>query len=223
MDNRTRKYADIFDQFIVDCANSAADDFGYPRPGKAFFESLYKDLKPGIRGNLGIGIDQGLLLSDGRTFKLASLGEKKGPYNWFSRQRNRQELMVNWEYFVQVAEFIRLSNIVTTESQKIKFEDGLMDLAIYEQGELYLCCEVKVNSRQVSSLLAGVRKYQSGIDFSLPDRGNDSIRKAKYLLQHRPTYFSIVGIGIRREFYVHFPAKNQFELVEDMIPYAQML
>ena len=112
MDARTKYFSSYFERSIIRCANCAADEFGYARPPAEFFDNLKTRLPWGVRACLGIGLESGLLIIDGRTFKLASIGEEKGPYNWFSRQNPRRELMVNWEYFVQVAEFIRMSRAV---------------------------------------------------------------------------------------------------------------
>jgi hypothetical protein len=54
----------------------------------------------------------------------------------------------------------------------------------------------------------------------MPDRGNDPLRKAKYLIHQRPLFFYLVAIGVRYEFNVSFPEGKAFELQEDIIPFV---
>jgi hypothetical protein len=94
-----------------------------------------------------------------------------------------------------------------------------MDIALYHGDQLVVCCEVKEKTVQLSGLLQGIITYESGIDWDAPDRGNDPLRKAKYLSDKRPEYFYLMSIGSRREFAVSFPEGKEFELVETLIPY----
>ncbi len=61
-------------------------------------------------------------------------------------------------------------------------------------------------------------QYQKG---PLPkaDRGNDPLRKAKYLKKNQPEYFYGMAIGVRHEFKVAYPSDQNFELTRDVIPY----
>jgi hypothetical protein len=52
----------------------------------------------------------------------------------------------------------------------------------------------------------------------LKDRGNDPLRKAKYIKKLKPKYFYLVSIGRRFEFRVEYPNNVQFQLVEDLVP-----
>ena len=103
------------------------------------------------------------------------------------------------------------------------FEDDLMDIAVYADNNLLICCEVKEKSSALKELIIGIKKYQEEVDFSVPDRGNDALRKAKYLIKHKPKYFSAVAIGMRFEFSVKYEGKTQFKLHEDIIPLTKSL
>ena|GEM_PF-4663720 len=50
------------------------------------------------------------------------------------------------------------------------------------------------------------------------DRGNDSLRKTKYIVNLKPQYFYLVSIGRRFEFRIEYPDNMQFQLVEDLVP-----
>ena len=126
---------------------------------------------------------------------------------------------VNWEYFPQVAEYVRLVPVAARHGLNLAFEDGLMDIALYRDDQLVVCCEVKEKSVQLSALLRGIRQYESGIDWDIADRGNDPLRKAKYLSEKKPNYLYLMSIGGRREYSVFFPDDKEFELVETLIPY----
>jgi hypothetical protein len=57
------------------------------------------------------------------------------------------------------------------------------------------------------------------VEFEAADRGNDPLRKAKYLLRRLPPYFSAIAIGCRLDFSVLYEGDG-FELVEDLVPFA---
>ena len=132
---------------------------------------------------------------DGHRFTLEGLDAHKGPYAFFSRSSS-SEPAPNWEYFVQVAEYLRLHAAVKWRGLRVTFEDDLMDLAVYSDDGLQWCVEVKEQAaRQLAPLVAGIRQHGQRVDFEVPDRGNDPLRKAKYLVCRRPPYFSAVAIG----------------------------
>ncbi len=64
------------------------------------------------------------------------MGRSKGPYNWFSRDNTNQKLNPNWEYFIQVAEYVRLSQAFKNEDYALTFEDSLMDIGVYRNNKL---------------------------------------------------------------------------------------
>jgi hypothetical protein len=160
------------------------------------------------------------VISQGYTFLLKGLAPNKGPYHWFSRFASERRPNPNWEYYVQVAEYVRLSNALAGRGYELTFEDDLMDVGIYRDGQLVVCCEIKEKSSQAVRLVSRMRAYQSRVDLSEPDRGNDALRKAKYLVRKRPKYFYLVAIGARFEFSVLYPHEYSFELREDLLPFV---
>jgi hypothetical protein len=96
-----------------------------------------------------------------------------------------------------------------------------MDLTLYEDNRLVVCVEVKERADQVQGLIRGLRRFAPTVDLAAPDRGNDPLRKAKYIVRHRPVYFSCVALGIRLEYWVDYSPKGcAFQLVDDLIPWS---
>ena len=123
-----------------------------------------------------------------------------------------------WEYFVQIAEYIRLYEAFKAKNVELRFEDDLMDIGIYRNKNLWVCCEIKEKSAQAQNLIRGVKKYQAASELPDSDRRNDPLRKAKYNVKLRPHYFYLVSIGRRFEFRIEYPENMQFQLVEDLVP-----
>ncbi len=212
-----------FDKYFKNWVKSACKDWGCPEPSDEYYAKVYRRLPEGLRSLLGLGLEEGIIISKGRTFTLEGLPPKKGPYNWFSQSSGKEpapkEPIPNWEYFIQVAEFVRLYHIAKAKSLMLTFEDDLMDLALYQNDKLVVCCEVKEQKNQIKKLIKGIKDYQQAIDFTVDDRSNDPLRKAKYIVKRRPEYFCGVAIGVRFEYRVSYPEGQAFQLTEDAIPW----
>jgi hypothetical protein len=148
---------------------------------------------------------------------LSGLATGKGPYALFSRSTARSVPAPNWEYFVQAAEFVRLLRVLAGSGLRVDFEDDLMDLSVYDDFTVLWCIEVKEKASQLASLLKGIRAEAAAVDFERPDRHDDALRKCKYLVRHRPQYFSLVAIGQRLDFSVDHH-DGGFELTHDLVP-----
>lgn len=209
-----------FDEHIRNWAASACEEWKYPSPSDSWYKKVYSRLPNGLRRIIAQGVTEGCIIPIGPKFTLAGIKGGKGPYAWFSRSPSKA-LAPNWEYFVQAAEYCRLRSIATEKGLTVTFEDGLMDIAVYADNSLLICCEIKEKASELKKLVTGIKGYQGGVDFSEPDRGNDALRKAKYLIKHRPKYFSAIAIGMRFEFTVSYEGKRQFMLHEDIIPLTQ--
>ena len=98
-----------------------------------------------------------------------------------------------------------------------------MDLAVRAEGQLLWCIEVKEQAIQLDELLAGLESHSNGVDLDAPDRGNDPLRKAKYLVKHRPKFFSGVAIGMQRDFEVNYRGARAFDLLEARPPLDALL
>lgn len=207
-----------FDSVFRHWAWTACAEWGYPEPDEAYYREAFSRLSPGLRTLLAAGLQDGLIIPQGRTFTLRGLAPGKGPYAWFSRYPHVQRANPNWEYYVQVAEYVRLSRLATATGLTVKFEDGLMDLALYQGDTLQVCVEVKERRTQLQRLLQRLRMHEPKVDLDAPDRGNDPLRKAKYLVKRRPRYLCGVALGARLEYRVDYPEGAAFRLVEDVVP-----
>lgn len=207
-----------FDNQFHGWVRSACEDWGYDVPSEEWFAKVYGRLPQGVRASLGLGLKSELVITKGRFFTMKSLPPEKGPYNWFSRYAGQREPAPNWEYFVHVAEFIRFYSIAIEHGLSVAFEDDTMDISVYCGKQLVIYCEVKERVTQIEELIRGVRSYQSYVDLTAPDRGNDPLRKAKCIVEKKPDYFVGVAIGARMEYRVMYLGNTSFTLVRDMVP-----
>ena len=198
----------------------ACEEWKFPEPSQDYYSKIANRLPYGLQSLLFQGIKDGLIILEGKNFFIQSKTNKKGPYNWFSNFSSKKEPAPNWEWFVHAAEFVRFSNIANTNNLTVAFEDDLMDIALYKDKKLVVCCEVKEKSDKLMELIKGIKMYQNNIDFTISDRGNDPLRKAKYIIKRRPEYFCGVAIGTRFEFKVNYPNIGSFGLTEDIIPWV---
>ena len=95
-----------------------------------------------------------------------------------------------------------------------------MDLALYHGNALLVCVEVKEKADHLRHLMQQVKEYEPAVDLHAPDRGDDPLRKAKYIVRGRPQYFAGVAIGARLEYRVEYPQEQAFRLAEDVIPWV---
>ncbi len=212
-----------FDTYFRDCVKAACQEWNYPMPSDRYSPRVYERLPEGLRTSLGLGLSQGLIIPKGRAFTLEGLLSGKGPYNWLSRSVAR-EPNPNWEYFVQVAEFVRLHNIVshlTDLGLSVTFEDHTMDIALYQKDKLLVYYEVKEKVSQLQELIEGIKDcgYDS-VDLTIRDRGNDPLQKVKCIMKQKPEYFSGVAVGARFEYKVIYSGEKSFRLVKDIIPWV---
>lgn len=205
-----------FDTEFRAWAHAACEAWGYEAIDDSWLDAAYERLPRGLRTVLGRGLADGLVETvEGFRFRLPLLPEYKGPYAWLGKSSTGVPA-VHWEYYVQVAEYVRLAS--ADGDRVVSFEDDLMDVTVYEDDQLLLACEVKERSEQVAPLLEGIRRYGAGFDADEPDHGNDPLRKAKYITKARPPYFTLVAIGHRREFSVAYEADGTWRLIDDVVP-----
>ena len=198
-------------------ASSAFRECGFDAPLTPIVEKVLSRLPSGLREMIAVGIEREVVVPQAHLFTLQGLGPGKGPYSWFSRDNKNKSINPNWEYFVQVAEYVRLVLLAQGSDFRVTFEDDLMDIGVYRDNRLILCCEVKETATQAARLVEGIRKYEAGVDWEVSDRGNDPLRKAKYLLKRRPAFFSVFAIGLRHEFSVE-ETNEGFHLEPDIVP-----
>jgi len=208
-----------FDNYFRDWVKTACTEWGYPVPSDSYYAKVYERLPEGLRALLGFGLNSGLIIpKEGWAFTLKGLPCGKGPYHWFSRNRRPKEPAPNWEYFVHVAEFVRLHTIAAIRNLLVTFEEDTMDIALYQDNRLIVYCEVKERVSQIQKLIKGIKGYQSAVDLGAPDRGNDPLRKAKCIVIRKPEYFVGVAIGARFDYKVIYLGERSFQLVRDVVP-----
>jgi len=214
-----------FDHIFREWVQQTCEEWNYEPPSESYYSEIYARLPFGLRTTLAFGQKYGILIDVGKSktgsagFRPIGLPELKGPYSWFEKDNQRKQPRPAWEYFIQVAEYIRLYEAFKDKNCTLTFEDDLMDIALYYNNNLKVCCEIKEKSTQAEKLIEGIKEYENAIYLASDDRGNDPLRKAKYIVNFRPDYFYVVSIGRRFEFRCIYPESKQFQLSEDIIPF----
>lgn len=120
------------------------------------------------------------------------------------------------EFYVQVADYSRLRFAAERRGLVVRLEDKLLDIAVWSGSSLLLFVENKVDAREAIKLVERMQKYGAeGVDLDAPDRGNDPLRKSKYLFAARggPKYFAVSAIGHEAVYRVDYAdAGNRFTL-----------
>lgn len=102
-----------------------------------------------------------------------------------------------------------------------------MDITVWAGSNLLLYVENKVTFAQARSLLVGMGGYgDTGFGLDDLDKGNDHLRKAKYLVRDnvRPKFFALSAIGYRQLFKVEYvDTNNRFRLIESPEPFTAPL
>lgn len=189
--------------------------FGYRRLDAFQIATWLARLPEATRSWIGRGFRERIVVPGAEDWTFALTGAAgKGPYAWFSRDRGPGTPSPNWEYFFQVAEFVR-TRVALGGSYDVGFEDGLMDVSVRREGRLLWYTEVKTSRSQIEMLLAKLALLgDAGVPHAQPDRGNDALRKAKYLVRHRPPHLTLVGGEDRRHFDIEYQEPVGFTIVE---------
>ena len=170
---------------------AAAGEFGYPVPSPDWAAATVDRLGPDLMAAILAGVAEADVELVGPRFRLPGLCAGKGPYAWFSRSSHGVPAP-NWEYFVQVATWLHVRRCVPSPVV-VGFEDDLMDVSVRSDGAVVWCVEVKERAAQLQPLLRRLIEHGRHVDLDSPDRSNDALRKAKYLVRHRPQWFSLVA------------------------------
>lgn len=217
-------YSTEFDNFFRKMVNRSCIEWNYPKPDENYYNAIYERIPLGLQSILAYGLIKGLILDVGNSnsnsagFRPYGVPEDKGPYSWFERDSSKKQPRPCWEYYVHLSEYIRLYESFKSKSIELKFEDNLMDIGMYKNGNLWICCEIKEKSSQARKLIKDIKQFEDANDLPDDDRGKDPLRKAKYISRYKPDYFYLVSMGRRYEFRVEYPQGMNFELVEDMVP-----
>jgi hypothetical protein len=218
------KDTDRFDRFFREIVHRTCAEWNYPVPGEEYFSKVYRRLPPGLRSMISLGLSRGLIREVARSktgaaaFRPIGVPDSKGPYSFFEKDKERRQPNPCREYLVQLAEYIRLYEAIEGKGFEIRFEDDLMDIAIYDGQRLLVCYEVKEQSSVAGRSVQEIKRYGEQKVLPKKVRGDDALQKAHYLVKHKPEYFSVVSIGRRFEFKVEYPPDKQFQLIEDLTP-----
>src|SRR4051812_25352209 len=118
--------SDEFRRLILVWGDAASTEWGYAPPSQEWVARIEQRLPPGLRTAIVDAFARGVVVPErGHLFRVAAIGEHKGPYGWFSRSPTTGEPAPNWEYFVQVAEFDRRAAAAQGSSLRVDFEDDL--------------------------------------------------------------------------------------------------
>lgn len=129
---------------------------------------------------------------------------------------------VHWEYLIQAAEYARVFSVLAPKGYLVGVEDRLMDITVSDDSrELLWYIEVKESAVGLVRFAEEIRRLgQDGFDPDASDRGRDGLRKAKYLMRYKPTYFSLSATGMRLDFAVDYQDDGTFEMRPDVVPLA---
>jgi hypothetical protein len=75
-------------------------------------ESAVASLPTELQSALGHGLREGTLKIDGTNFSLPGLRPKKGPYALLTKDPVAMRPLLNLEYYVHVAEYLRLDRLL---------------------------------------------------------------------------------------------------------------
>lgn len=146
--------------------------------------------------------------------------DRKGPRGgqWMLEHAGEGRINPCWELYVQLADYSRIRTVAERHGLTTRLEDRLMDITVYAGKKLILYVENKAKKQQAHHLLVRMRKYgESGFDIDAPDKGNDPLRKAKYLVREGayPKYFALSAVDFEQMFLVEYhDKKNRFTLHE---------
>ncbi|MCL4519425.1 MAG: hypothetical protein M1587_09525 [Thaumarchaeota archaeon] len=201
-----------FDKLYRNWVKSVTAAWHIEEPKDDYYAIVYNRISEDIQTRIVSGIKDGLIIPAGTEFSVYNQLESRGPYHWFSRNR-APEPCPNWEYFVQLVEFARLVSVLKDKrGYKVLFQDGTVDISVYKDKRLYVLTEIKESANQVQTLIQDIKKHEDSIDYTVSDKTDDSLRKAKYIVERRPQYFSLVASGAHLDFKVSYPSGKEFEL-----------
>ena len=160
------------------------------------------------------GIKIGIIKNKGNFFILKTDSSKK--YDAFT---------LNREYFTQFATLISLITEYRYPLKDCQFEYNLMDICVFRNKKPFIYVEAKTTDYSAKKLYKEINeKYSKNIDSfkNEPDRGNDALRKAKYIFKDRPEYFYLVTPKHKLTFNIKYTKKG-FSLNEIKdIPYFEL-
>jgi len=146
------------------------------------------------------GVEKGIIKTEGNLFILKTDTSKR--YDAFT---------LNREYFTQFVALISLISDYKYPLKNCQFEYHLMDICVFKNKKPFIYVEAKINNYLVEKLYKDItEKYCKNVDSfkGVPDRGNDVLRKAKYIFKDRPGYFWLVAPRQKLSFKIRYTKKG---------------
>ncbi len=102
--------------------------------------------------------------------------------------------------------------------ERCKFEYHLMDAVVFqENGSPYIYVEAKKSDNELQKLSDSVSEYSDNVVMDSKDRGNDPLRKCKYIVKDKPKYLWLVGPKYRLSFLIeHTEVGFRLEKLQDI-------
>jgi len=146
------------------------------------------------------GMNRGIIKTQGNLFILKT-----------DTSRRYDAFTLNREYFTQFAALISLISDYKYPLKDCQFEYHLMDVCVFKNKKPFIYVEAKINNYLVEKLYKDItEKYCKDVDLfkDVPDRGNDALRKAKYIFKDRPKYFWLVAPKKKLSFKISYTKKG---------------
>lgn len=187
-------------------------------PEDSFLAALEQRLGPDLLARLAKGLDEGLVVQHAHRFQ--AKGSDAGPFRWFSRRSwQSYGLHPNWEAFVHVDYFLRISRARGLEGRRLSFEHHGLDLVIWQDARVWWYIEVKETAAQARSLADRViEQGHVGFGHTVASR-RDAVRKARHLLAFKPDVFSAVGLNYQSHYRVTLKGSTKFTLEPATAPF----
>lgn len=207
----------LFDEHVRYWAFAACTDWACPPPDEQWFEVLHARLPVGLRTEVGRGIRAELIRTvDDHWFTVP--GSAHGPFSWFRHEVDEQLIVPNWDAFVRAAEYTRVALLVDDTDLRVGFDEEGLDIAVHaDADDLRWYIEVEERFDQAYEMSRHLdRLGAAGI--SATRHGDGAVNIANRIVERRPDYFSLVGIGGRLDFSVAVHDAHHFDLIPDFVP-----
>lgn len=159
------------------------------------------------------GIVNGLLHVDGNVVYLK--GSDVRAYDLFT---------LNREYLTQFAAYTALVTKYGYPIAQCRFEYHFMDVCAFLEEKPFVYVETKIAERPTDLLLEKILAYAPKVARLLEevDRGNDPLRKAKYIFNDKPAYLWLVTPKRRQAFRIAYTAEGfSLEAVPDIPSFTE--
>jgi hypothetical protein len=153
-----------------------------------------------------------------------------GPYNFFTYYPSEKIISFNREYQVQIAAFHDLIEdfgylpkwMAFEHNESTPFASVSIDIGIKLPDGRKIFVEVKERNDQRGTLIYRVKSLGAkGIDLRSKDRGNDPLRKAKYIVAGQPDFFACYSPDGLDPYLVIYQADNCFTLETADLPHVE--